>query len=548
MQLCGYSTSLRRSVIKNCIKKGDTLEVSFYVPSRIFPQVITVVKSFRGRVFDPVDKVWRIPYSAETALALEKAGFELKGDLKQLVHIPVEIPVCKEPQASIDTSLLPATIRPYQTEAVRFLEATNGMGLIALGCRMGKSLVSLCYTMLHPELSLVLIVCPASAKIIWEREIRKWTGKRAEILSGTTTYAVHDDADFLIINYDILYSWLDYLKVLEPKVFIVDESHRVSNPTTAQRDEDGALIPVKCTKAFQVLSDSIPHVIALSGTPATRVPAQMQTVLGVLDKKHFGNRYHFLHAYCDPRMGDFGWEFKGLSNEDKLVPLLSQVMFRRTKDQVFSQLPKEMNIMLPMQIDMSIYTKELETLMEWYGEQSNVTDEEIQMRIERFKSLSYASKRDQIIDWIRDYLTTGEKLVVVGWHRAVLVDLYKTFGKQSVRVWGDTEADEKQSLIDSFNTDPDIKLFIGNIRTCKEAISLYGSDSMLFVEFDGVSSGDFTQMKERLWLPDTGQQKFCYYYAVADCGIDKARLASLQENASMMSRLLDRRDKSLFGD
>ena len=112
----------------------------------------------------------------------------------------------------------------YQLEDARAIHRFGGRCLVASEMGVGKSYISLLYAQLHPEARPFVVVCPASLKFQWELECKKHFGWRAEVLEGRTpclpSFARHP---ILILNYDIVTGWLEYLREIKPQLVIVDE-------------------------------------------------------------------------------------------------------------------------------------------------------------------------------------------------------------------------------------------------------------------------------------------------------------------------------------
>lgn len=534
--------------MKKCIITPAGLEIKFWVPKQQWMVVLSQVKSLTGRSFDSANKLWRCPNNPENLSKLRSFGFVTEGGAPEEPKAPVVIKRLPEPQAEIDESLLPEILRPYQIQAVKFLEAVKGKGLLAMAPRLGKSLSALCYWMLHKELSPVLIVTPASGKIIWQREITKWTGYKSIIIQGTTPHRL-PSSTFYIINYDIIQDWKDQLIYMKPQLFIIDEAHRISNPQIFKKEkgaEKGRMVDVQCTAACMEIGLLCPHVIELTGTPAPTAVRQLQTQLALLDPVTFGNRYAFLYRYCDPKQGNYGMTYDGLTHEEELIPKLAKVMFRRTKQDAFTDLPEEQHEFLPIEIDQEKYAKELEEFKAWYRKNATATDEEVEEKLNHFESLSYSAKRKDILSWISDFIDTEAKLVVFTHHRAVTEDIYKAFKKVAVISYGGMNPVERQGNIDKFNTDPKIKVFVGNVAANKEAISLSGADTVLYVELN-MSAGDLIQSGERIWVAGMEREKLCYYYAIGAGTHEEKRVETLKNRARTISTVLDREMGTLFG-
>ena len=93
---------------------------------------------------------------------------------------------------------------PFQARSVEQIEEFRGRVLVALEMGLGKCLIFLMYSLNHPELSPVIVVCPASIKWNWRNEIIKHTGMRCEILEGNRPYeldTIWKPRTIWIINY-----------------------------------------------------------------------------------------------------------------------------------------------------------------------------------------------------------------------------------------------------------------------------------------------------------------------------------------------------------
>ena len=204
--------------MKKAIKVNNEMHIKFIVSSGEFSTVLNQIKFISGRRWKAVEKMWVIPYKESNVDYLRNIGFEIEG-VEEEKPLPF---VIHNPRKKVDLSLLPSGLRPYQIEAIEFMEAVNWRGFISLAPRLGKSIVSLCGWMLHPEFAPILIICPAGVKINWQREIYKWTKRKAHIISGTQPYKL-PDVRFHIINYDILADWKGSLPQFN--YIIVDESY-----------------------------------------------------------------------------------------------------------------------------------------------------------------------------------------------------------------------------------------------------------------------------------------------------------------------------------
>jgi len=524
--------------LKKATKVGDKIHIQFLVPSKEFANTLNQIKFISGRRWDAGNKMWIVPYKESTVDYLKNLGFEIIG-VEEEKPLPF---IIHNPRKKVDLSLLPSGLRPYQIEAVEFMEAVNWRGFISLAPRMGKSVVSLCGWMLHPEFAPMLIICPASVKINWQREIYKWTKKKAHIISGTQTYKL-PDVRFHIINYDILADWKGSLPQFN--YIIVDESHSVSNTTlTKSINGKSTRVPVQRTEAFRTIAKNTPHIALLSGTPVTSKIWQLWVGLNSLNDKAFPNEYAFKHRYCAPHHDGFGWRFDGLSNGEELYAKLSKYMYRKTREEVFTDLPEESHDFVQVELDRVAFEADLKDFREWYSKHKDVSDEDLEIKLSSFASLSYSKKRTSIIEWISNFCESDEQIVVFAWHRDVVEDLHRAFKKKSVMMYGGIDINKKQKAIDDFNAGRK-QIFIANIASAKEGITLAGANTVAFVEFPH-TPGDLEQSSQRIWLPGK-QNKLNYVYFCA-VDLEEKRIDKLRERAKILSRALDGKETEIMVD
>jgi hypothetical protein len=176
----------------------------------------------------------------------------------------------------------------------------------------------------------ILIVCPASLKINWQREIENYSDRPVFICEGKKFSTEHD---FVIINYDILKNFHDpkskELTLLEQCNFdlvILDEAHMISN-AQAQR-----------TKIINSFVKKINRVWLLTGTPMTSRPMNYYNLLSIIESPVAQNWMAYAIRYCQGYQFKAGnrkvWNVSGASNLEELRDRTSKQILRRLKEEV----------------------------------------------------------------------------------------------------------------------------------------------------------------------------------------------------------------------
>ena len=236
-----------------------------------------------------------------------------------------------------------AKLRRYQKEGVCFIENRDGRVLLADEMGLGKTIQTLAWLQLHPELRPVIVVCPASLKLNWEREIKTQTEKQdIVILNGnnpTGRFPLFRKAIY-IINYDIVKAWEKNLKKLKAKVLVLDECHAIKNRRTIR------------TKAIKRIAKEIDHIICLSGTPIINRPVEIYNSISLINPELFPSFFKYAKEYCGATHNGFGWDFSGATHTDNLhKKLVGSVMLRRLKKDVLKELPEKTRTVIPMELD-----------------------------------------------------------------------------------------------------------------------------------------------------------------------------------------------------
>ena len=128
-------------------------------------------------------------------------------------------------------------LKPFQWAAVRYaLEARRVFLADEQG--LGKTVEALA-TLEADGAFPAVVVCPASLKLNWLREARRWLPHRSVALVEGRV-AAPPAGDITILNYEIVAAHTDELARRRPRALVVDESHYCKNPRPSGRRRSGA--------------------------------------------------------------------------------------------------------------------------------------------------------------------------------------------------------------------------------------------------------------------------------------------------------------------
>ncbi|MGH2904301.1 MAG: DEAD/DEAH box helicase, partial [Solirubrobacteraceae bacterium] len=231
--------------------------------------------------------------------------------------------------------LLPSTLggelKPFQRAGVRYL-LSQRRAFLADEQGLGKTIEALA-TLEADEAYPAIVVCPASLKLNWLRELSVWLPHRsAQALSGTRGGDPVEQADVTVVNYDIVAARLSALSAIAPRALVLDESHYCKNAAA------------KRTQAVGQLSSAVPReglVLALTGTPVMNRPPELISQLRILGRlADFGSG------------AQFGKRFRGADAHLRLHwHLRARCFARRLKADVLPQLPAKTRAVVPIELD-----------------------------------------------------------------------------------------------------------------------------------------------------------------------------------------------------
>lgn len=372
-----------------------------------------------------------------------------------------------------------------------------------------------------------LVICPSSLKINWQREFHKFTDKSAVVLDNNVrttwgyllTMGVHQVA---IVNYESLRKYFVWdikgdgkqfrLKdvVFCPQItafksIIIDESHRVKDPSTQQ---------TIFTKGLSVGKE---WCILLSGTPVVNRPEDLIAQLSIMSRiGDFGGRAKFMADYCTDPKDKNATPAVPLSELSK--QLYDTCMIRREKAKVLPQLPDKTRVDLYVEINnTNEYNLAAADLAGYLREYTECTDSEIRrkMRMEALvkfmtlRSLATKGKVSQAVDFIRTFLDSGKKLIVFCSLHEIVDDLKGAFPR-AVTVTGRDSAVNKQAAVDAFQNNPDVNLIICSIKAAGVGLTLTASSDVAFVEL-AWTYADCCQCEDRAHRIGQKDNVTCYY-------------------------------------
>ena len=393
----------------------------------------------------------------------------------------------------------------HQKEAIEKLVGSRRF-ILADDMGLGKT-TSTIIAALETGAKKILIICPASLKINWQREIENYSDRSVFISEGKK---FSTESDFVIVNYDILKNFHDLkdsenslLNQSDFELVILDEAHMVSN-AQAQR-----------TKIINHFVKKIKRVWLLTGTPMTSRPMNYYNLLSIIESPVAQNWMAYAIRYCQGYQFKAGnrkvWNVQGASNLEELKDRTSKQILRRLKEEVLD-LPDK--IITPVYLRTS--SKEYKDLMgEYYEWLDNRKEESSSLTIQFSKLMKVRKvisneKVRQTIEFAENIIEQGKKVIIFTNFTDTLQLIHNHFGKQSVYLDGSCNKVQRQYAIDQFQDNEKIKVFVGNLKAAGVGLTLTAAEVVIMNDLSFVPA-EHAQAEDRAYRYGQKNNVLVYY-------------------------------------
>ena len=414
------------------------------------------------------------------------------------------IPVNRERKVEIDYSKY--SQRPplnHQKESIEKLVG-NDKFILADDMGLGKT-TSAVIAALEANLKKVLIVCPASLKINWKREIANYTDKSVSIVEGK----IWESADFVIINYDILKNFHDPQdrknSVILNEGFdliVVDEAHYIQNTQAAR------------TKIANDIINKVGKVWLLTGTPMTSRPMNYYNLLNLVDSPVAFNWMGYVRRYCNGYQFTVGrkkiWNVQGASNLEELRDRTKPQVLRRLKEEILD-LPDKIVTPIYLKLKSRDYEELMGEYYRWFDQGQESGSLTVQFsKLMKVRQVIAEEKIKNTCEIAENIIEQGKKVIIFTNFTDSLNQIVEHFGKTAVKLDGSMSKDERQKSVDRFQTDEKIQVFAGNIKAAGVGITLTSAEAVIMNDLSFVPS-DHSQAEDRAYRYGQKNNVLVYY-------------------------------------
>lgn len=425
-------------------------------------------------------------------------------------------------------------LKPYQLEGVQRIYSFRGRALLADEMGLGKTIQALYWIRKIPSRRPVVIVTPASIKYTWQSEAFLHFGMRTEVLEGFCRSArIKLPGDIIILNYDILKSWLKVLRKADPQCIIFDECQMIKD------------IRAKRTRAARKLAENAASVLGLSGTPIINRPIEFWPILNIICPDLFPDRVQFAWRYCAPKHTRWGWRFTGSARTGELNRILrEECMIRRRKRDVLQELPNKIRKVVSLKLSSyKEYRKAEDDFIGWLkgislARAARAKKNKALTRVGYLLRLCAALKLKWTERWIEEFFEAhpGECLVAFSMNTFVIDCLHKRFPR-SVILDGRVKGRKRTETVRRFQSDRRIDLLLGNWKAAGVGITLHRASNAVGLDLPW-TPGDLLQGEDRIHR--IGQEKRCVVHYLVTIGtIEEKLIKILKKKAAILDAILD---------
>jgi SWI/SNF-related matrix-associated actin-dependent regulator 1 of chromatin subfamily A len=364
----------------------------------------------------------------------------------------------------------------HQKESIQKL-VENKKFILADDMGLGKT-TSTIIAALETGAKKILIICPATLKINWKREIENYSDRSIFISEGKTFSTEHD---FVIINYDIIKNFHD----------------------TKKKDES------------QVIAKNVDRLWLLTGTPMTSRPMDYFNLLHLIESPVAKNWMAYAIRYCSGYQFNVGgrkvWNVTGSSNLEELRDRTTGLVLRRLKENVLD-LPEKIITPVYLRLKSKAYEEVMGEYYDWYDknpeESKSLT---VQFtKLTKVRQIIADEKINQTIELAENIIEQDKKVIIFCNFTDSLNKICQHFGKTAVKVDGSMSKPERQHSVDSFQENDKVKVFVGNIKAAGVGLTLTAGEAVIMNDLSFLPS-DHAQAEDRAYRYGQKNNVLVYY-------------------------------------
>lgn len=434
----------------------------------------------------------------------------------------------------------------HQKECVR-AQCYKKNNMLSLEQGLGKSISAIIPSFIL-KTELTLIIVPNSLKYNWLEEMSvTWQDRfgfgvpknQISIIDARKGYVRAEDERYIIINYDIVEKYYDYLieRCDQKTRVIIDECHYIKN-----RD-------AKRTKAIKSFVNKVrPCVSFLSGTPAPNTIVDIFSPLEIARHYEGQNYKYFLKKYCVVSKTMYGYKVTDTHNLEELQRNVQNFMIRKLKKDCLN-LPEKNFIKINLENDKydAMYNAAYKELMERIMRSGGKRSADIESQMNTLQIITAKAKVEGLIElaenMMEDVTETPDgkvypkKVAFMCNFKEPLKMLQDHFKDKCITIDGSVPSEKRMELVNAFRKIDKIQVFLGQTTAAGFGLNMIECQDVIFVNFP-YTRAEVDQASDRFHRIGTWGQ-VNVYFSVLVGKIDEYIYKILQRKYKSVSKLID---------
>ena len=393
---------------------------------------------------------------------------------------------------------LKGDLREYQKNGFQWLQMLEKYelgGILADDMGLGKTIqvitLILKYKEEQKEKLPSIVIAPSSLTLNWKNEIQKFAPTLETIvINGSLEQRkkkIKDikKYDLIITSYDLLKRDLELYEKedITFKYAIADEAQYIKNSNTQNAK---ALKSIKAETRY-----------ALTGTPIENSLAELWSIFDYIMPGYLFKYKKFKQLYEVPIVKD-----NDMYSMKKLKMLIEPFILRRTKKEVLTELPEKTITILNNEMEdeqQKIYLSYLAKAKQEAMQEIEINGVEkshikILALLTRLRQICChpslfledynqdSSKLKQCIEIIKDGIEAGHKILLFSGYTSMFDIIEKELLKEDINYYkltGKTNVNERIELVEDFNQNENVKVFLISLKAGGTGLNLTGADMVI---------------------------------------------------------------------
>ena len=452
---------------------------------------------------------------------------------------------------------LKAQLRYYQKTGFNWLKVLDTYkfgGILADDMGLGKTVQILAVILDYvskekQKANASIVISPSSLTLNWLNETLKFVPTlKVQVIRGPLYERKRqieqiDDYDLVITSYDLLKRDIELYKNKDYnfRFAIADEAQYLKNSNTQNAK---AIKQIKAETRF-----------ALTGTPIENSLSELWSIFDFIMPGYLFNYKKFKSIYEGPIVKE-----NDNNIMQKLKMLIEPFILRRTKKEVLTELPEKIVTVLNNEMDeeqQNLYLNYLAQVKDEVADEIKLNGfERSQIKIlaalTRLRQIcchpklfienynGKSSKLEQCIEIVEDAVESGHKILLFSTYTSMFELIEQELKEKNIsyfKLTGSTKVDERIKLVDEFNENENIKVFLISLKAGGTGLNLTGADMVIHYDpWWNVSSEN--QATDRAYR--IGQKNNVQVYKMITKNSIEEKIYELQmKKAELVDNMLD---------